>query len=567
MLRRMRLRRLCVLLIGACVVIGLGWLLWRVLAPGGWTVAKLLMAAGFAGAAPWLALCGANGILGALVGDSAGTAAPAASAEALPRTVIAVTVRNEDLGPVLAALQRLMAALQRTGPGAAFVPWILSDTADPALAAAEAQAIATSPLAGRLRYRRRTDNAGFKAGNIMEFLDHHAGDAEVLLILDADSQMTAPAVLRLVRTLQAEPHLAIVQHLTVGLPAEAAFPRLFQFGMRAGMRSWARATAWWQGDEACYWGHNAALRIAPFRRHARLAPLPDGTTILSHDQIEAAQLAGAGWGVRLLSEEDGSFEANPPALPEFMRREQRWLAGNFQYLPLLRHPGLRAMGRWQLVQAILLFASTPFYLVFLIGAALASAADPVSPFPAEAVAALMVAWAAVLYAPKLLGFLRLLLSPAERAAYGGAVRLLAGIGAETVFTLLLDPVTVTAKTLAAARLALGASPGWLPQNRDARGVRWGEAMRLLWPQTLLGVLVFAAFASSGWQTVLWAAPFAGGLLTAVPFCVLTAHPRFGRWLARRGIAMMREETEPPYQAAANAAVAPASDAGAQRSAG
>jgi membrane glycosyltransferase len=544
MLPRMTLRRTCVLLIGACVVIGLGALLWRVLAPGGWTLAKALIGIGFLGAAPWLGLCGANGLLGVLVRDHHPARPSAASPTALPRTAIAVTVRNEDLGAVLPPLHQLVSALDGAGVGDAFVPWVLSDTTDPAAAAEEERAVAAFPLPGRLHYRRRSGNSGFKAGNIMEFLDHHAGDAELLLVLDADSQMTVPAVLRLVRTMQAEPHLAIVQHLTVGLPAAAAFPRLFQFGMRAGMRSWARATAWWQGDEACYWGHNAVLRIAPFRTHGRLAPLPDGTTILSHDQIEAAQLAGAGWGVRLLSEEDGSFEANPPALPEFIRREQRWLAGNFQYWPLLRLPGLRPMGRWQLVQAMLLFGSTPFYVVFLLGAALAAATDRTSLFPAGAALALTLCWAGVLYAPKWFGYLKMLLSRQDRAAYGGLTRLLGGMAAETAFTLLLDPVTILAKTIASVRLALGTSAGWTPQNRGARGVRWTEAVRLLWPQTLLGVVVFAAFSRAGWQAVLWAAPFAGGLLTAVPFCVLTAHPRVGAWLRRQRVAAMPEEIDP-----------------------
>ncbi|MDR3535433.1 MAG: glucans biosynthesis glucosyltransferase MdoH [Acetobacteraceae bacterium] len=537
MLHRMKLRRLCVLGIGVCVVACLGALLWCVLAAGGWTLAKGLMAAGFLGAAPWLGLCGANGLLGVLVG--ARRPAGQSVTAPLPPTAIAVTVRNEDLGAVLPPLQRLLLALDEAG--VAFAPWVLSDTTDPAIAAAEERAVAAFPLAGRLRYRRRTENAGFKAGNIMEFLDRHAGNAEFLLVLDADSQMTAPAVLRLVRTLQAEPHLAIVQHLTVGLPATAAFPRLFQFGMRAGMRSWARATAWWQGDEACYWGHNAALRIAPFRAHARLAPLPDGSTILSHDQIEAAQLAGAGWGVRLLADEDGSFEANPPALPEFLHRELRWLAGNFQYWPLLQRPGLRPMGRWQLIQAMLLFGSTPFYVVFLLGAALAAATDSVSPFPWRPALALTLGWVGVLYAPKWLAYAALLLSRMERARYGGTKRVLAGMAAETLFTLLLDPVTILAKTLATTRMAFGARAGWAPQNRGARGVRWVEALRLLWPQTLFGVAVFAAFGSAGWLAMLWAAPLAGGLLTAMPFCVLTAHPRFGAWLQQRGVAAVPEE--------------------------
>ena len=393
----------------------------------------------------------------------------------------------------------------------------------------------------RIHYRRRAANTGFKAGNIMDFLDHHADGFELMLTLDADSEMSAAAVLRLVRAMQADPTLAIAQHLTVGLPASSAFPRLFQFGMRAGMRTWATGQAWWQGDEGPYWGHNAVVRIAPFRAHCRLPALPGGRHILSHDQVEAAVLRSAGWGVRVLPDEDGSWEANPPALPEFLRRELRWLAGNMQYQHLLRLPALRAMGRWQLAQAILLFAGAPLYLLFLLAAAAAAATDATSPFPAAPALALTAAWLGALYAPKLLGYAEVALSPDKRGRYGGLARFAGGAAAEFGFTLLLDAVSVTAKTGAMLRLAFGGRSGWTPQNRSDRGVTWGEAARLLWPQTGLGLLAFAGFAAAGWTATLWALPLAGGLLAAIPLCVLTADPRFGRWLRDRQIAAIPEE--------------------------
>jgi membrane glycosyltransferase len=40
-----------------------------------------------------------------------------------------------------------------------------------------------------------------------------------------------------------------------------------------------------------------------------------------------------------------------------------------QYLALLRLPGLTPMARWQLIQAILLFLSAPFYVAILLLAA------------------------------------------------------------------------------------------------------------------------------------------------------------------------------------------------------
>ncbi len=548
----MTARRALVTSIALFVCLALGALLWRVLAPGGWTPAKLLMLAAFAGTAPWTGLCAANGLIGfailLLTRDPVRAVFPAAppTDEPLPRTAIVVTVRNEDMRLVLPPLGRLLRELDAAGVGEAFTLWILSDTLDPAAAAAEQQAVAAFPYP--IRYRCRTTNAGFKAGNIMDFLDHHADGFEAMVTLDADSTMSAAAVLRLVRALQADPTLGIAQHLTVGSPASAAFPRLFQFGMRAGMRIWALGQAWWQGDEGPYWGHNAAVRVAPFRAHCRLPLLPGGQHVLSHDQVEAAVLRAAGWGVRVLPEEDGSAERNPPALPDFLRRELRWLRGNMQYRHLLRLP-LRPMGRWQLLQAILLFAGAPLYLLFLLAAATAAATDSVSPFPAGPALSLTSAWLVALYAPKLLGYLAVALSPGERARHGGGVRFAAGVAAEFGFTLLLDAIGMLAKTQAMLRLGGG---GWAVQNRRDRTVGWREAVRLCWPQTALGVLVFACFAQSGWLACLWAAPLAGGLLLAVPFTVLTANPRLGDLLRRVRFAAVPEEfaasTPQPYPA-------------------
>ena len=39
----------------------------------------------------------------------------------------------------------------------------------------------------------------------------------------------------------------------------------------------------------------------------------------------------------------------------------------------------------------------------------------------------------------------------------------------------------------------------------------------------------------------WALPFAGGLLVAIPFCVMTSSPRLSARLRRRGIAAVPEE--------------------------
>jgi membrane glycosyltransferase len=542
----MSFRRAAIAAIVLVVCVGLDIAMWLTLAPGGWTIGKLVMLVSCFGAAPWVGFCAANGLIGfLLVARHPAVPSPIGIIGHLPRTAIALTIRNEDMNPVLRAARRLLDGLDDRGMGDAFALFVLSDTGVGDAADVEQHAVCAFRAGdrdpARILYRRRHASTGFKAGNVMDFLCHHADGFEFMLILDADSEITPEAVLRLVTAMRDDPCLGIIQHLTVGLPAASAFPRLFQFGMRAGMRTWATALSWWQGDECVYWGHNAVVRIAPFRAHCQLPLLPNGKPILSHDQVEAAMLRGAGWGIRLLPEEDGSYEANPPALPEFMRRELRWLAGNFEYRHLLRLPGLRPMGRWQLAQAILLFGCSPFYFTFLMGSAWVAATDATSPFPFASALSATLIWAGSLYAPKWLGYLELLLSRAKRMRYGGAGRVVLGMLVETVFTLLLDAINVPAKTAATVRACLGYGARWTTQNRTARGVSWSEAVRLLWSQSLLGVVAFACFAHAGWIAVVWAMPFAAGLTLAIPFCVITSSPAFGAWLRVMRIAAIPEE--------------------------
>ncbi len=465
----MRVRRVVFFALVLLTAIGLFLILWRVLAPGGWTVPKFLLIIAFTGVAPWLGVCVGNALPGFFllvfsrhpVGDKAPITA---------RTAIAVTIRNETMENVLPPLRRLLEGLSEHGE--LFQLFILSDTQDLAAVTAEEASIAAFPLP--VRYRRRTENTGFKAGNVMDFLDHNFENFEFALMLDADSEMSPAAVLQLVRIIQAAPRVAIVQHLTVGRPAAAAFPRLFQFGMRAGMRVWATGQAWWQGNDGPYWGHNAILRIAPFREHCRLEKLPDGSSILSHDQLEAARLCAAGWGVCMWAVEEGSQEANPPALPEFLHRDARWLAGNLQYRHLICAPGLRLMGRWQLAQAILMFAGAPLYTLMLALAAISAIDGGGVDFPRGWMLFLTAAWTLAIYSPKLLGYTEVLLFRNRRARYGGAAAFAVGAVVEFAFTLLLDALSQPSKTFAMLRLGFGASPAWLPQNRSDRGVGWGR---------------------------------------------------------------------------------------------
>jgi membrane glycosyltransferase len=548
-------RRAAFLLLCLLAALPLAALLRQVLAPGGWTGWEVAIALLYLGTLPWTAICAANSLIGLALlltkPDAPTFLVPqVASPPAGPplRTAIAVCIRNEAMESVLPPLARLLDGLEAAGEGGRFTLWFLSDTRDATHAAAEDAAIEGFAASRRclgggiaIRRRRRADNAGFKAGNVMDFLDHHAAGHDLVLMLDADSEMSATAVLRLVRGMEADPRLALIQQLIVGRPAATAFPRLFQFGMRAGMRAWATGQGWWQLDDGPYWGHNAIFRIEPFRAHARLAPLPDGTAILSHDQLEAVRLHAAGWRVRCLPAEDGSLEGNPPALPEFLARDVRWGAGNMQYRHLILAPGLRMMGRWQMAQAMLLFLCAPLWVAMLLAAVGNAVTGGGATTPMGALAALLALTWLGNAAPKLCGFAELLLRHGRAAPYGGRAAVLRGAAAEILFSLLAEPVSLANKSFALARLALGARNGWAPQNRADRGVAWADAARLLWPHSLLGLDCVVALGTVSAPALLLSLPFTAGLVLAIPLCVWTASPGLSAWLRRHRIAATPEE--------------------------
>ncbi len=330
----------------------------------------------FALTLPWNVIGFWNAFLGFLImrfaRDPVGLVTPVATevkddAPITGSTAIVLTIRNEHPDRVFRNLGRMMEALIERGVGDRFHAYLLSDTNRDDIAAEEEDGTRAleARFAGRMAvtYRRRTSNEGFKAGNVRDFLERFGDKHDFALTLDADSIMSADAILRLVRTIEADPKLGIVQSLVVGLPSTSFFARVFQFGMRLGMRSYTIGNAWWQADCGPYWGHNAILRIQPFRDHGELPPIPGrgplSGPILSHDQVEAVLMRKAGFEVRVLPVEDGSWEENPTTFPEFFRRDLRWCQGNMQYWALLGMKGIAPVSRYQFVFAITMFLGSP----------------------------------------------------------------------------------------------------------------------------------------------------------------------------------------------------------------
>jgi membrane glycosyltransferase len=534
------------------------------LSPGGFGAVDLLLLVLYAIALPWLVIGFSISAIGFCImrfaRDPIAAIFPAAATvrgdePITAATAILICIRNETPARVMRNLAPLMIGLVTAGVGERFHVYILSDTSDPGLAAVEETRLAAFAAEWRDRlavtYRRRTVNTGFKAGNIRDFCQCWGAEHDFALTLDADSFMTADAVLRLVRIMQSDAKLGIVQSLVVGLPSTSAFARLFQFGMRLGMRSYTIGSAWWQADCGPYWGHNAIVRLAPFIAHCDLPELPNGRIlggqILSHDQIEAVLMRRAGYEVRVLPVEHQSWEENPATLLEFISRDLRWCQGNMQYLHLLGLPGIKAVSRYQLAFAILMFLGSPAWLALLVLGTLAAAAAPVPGelMRADAGSALFVATMTMWLSPKLATFIDVLTRTKERFSFGGTGRFLASAAIETVFSLLLAPIMWFGHTLFLARLPFSRKVAWAAQMRDDHVVPLGLACRALWPHTLVGVGAILILAPTHPAVIPYALPLAAGLALSIPLAVITARPSVGAALMRLGIGRLPEETAAP----------------------
>jgi membrane glycosyltransferase len=555
-------RRWVFFALNAASMIALAGVMIDVLAARGWSYASALFLLLFLVGLPWTLIGFWNSAVGfvilRLTADPVGYTnaairlTPKAS-RITTRTAICLALRHEDVGLVFARLDSMIRSVAATPSADAFDFHVLSDSARPDIVAAEEQAFAElvtgHPRAAFLQYRRRALNTGFKAGNLHEFAAREQGRYDHMIVLDADSVMSAAAMLRLVRAMQANPSLGILQTLVVGQPSGSAFTRIFQFGMRQSMRTQTVGSAWWQGPAGPYWGHNAIIRIRPFVDHCILPVLPGrgplSGQILSHDQVEAAMIRGAGYDVRVIADEFESWEENPPNLPDFIKRDLRWCQGNMQYLKLLRMPGLKPMGRFQLVNAIMMYAGAPAGLLMLLDGLAMIGDGSRSSAPAALAFALYFVMLSLGFAPRLLGTLDILLQPGRRRLYGGTVRLLAGGFLDMLFSLFLGPVMMIAQAIFVGGLIFGRRAIWETQNRDGRIVRVSEALRGLWPQALFGLAAAGVLTTYAPSVLPWAAPTILPCLFGIPFTCLTAGSGLGRFFVRHRICAIPDEYAPP----------------------
>ena len=429
-------------------------------------------------------------------------------------TAILMPIANEEVDRVFAGLRVIYESLQKTGELHHFHFFILSDSGDPDKWVEEeiawAELCRSLDAFDRIFYRRRRVNLKRKSGNIADFCRRWGRSYRHMVVLDADSIVTGPTLVKMVWSMERHPRVGILQSAPLAVNRETPIARCQQFANHAYGPMFAAGLHYLQLGDSHFWGHNAIIRIEPFMKHCGLPQLPGkpprGGYILSHDFVEAAFMRRGGWEVWLAYDLDGSYEEVPPTLLEEVKRDRRWCQGNLQHVRLLFTKGLFSAHRALFLHGAMSYGSSLLWFVFIglstVEAITEAFRTPVyfsserALFPEWPVwhpkwaLTLLATTAIILFLPKLLSVF-LLVAKGQTAKFGGITRLCLSLGAEVALSALLAPVRMLFHSKFVFITLIGRQVGWGPQQRDDRGTPWTEAIRFHGAGMILA-LVWAA---------------------------------------------------------------------------
>ena len=415
--------------------------------------------------------------------------------------------------------------------------YILSDTQDPLIALQEERGFAnlhaTCPPGLAVNYRRRSENTDRKVGNLNDWITHWGGAHDAMVVLDADSLMSGQAISHLVAEMAADEDAGLIQSFPRLIGAETLFGRMQQFSNAVYGWLLAEGLAVWSLREGNYWGHNAIIRTSAFAESARLPYLKGRggreDLILSHDFIEAGMLRRAGWSVRFLPQDAGSYEEAPQTLVDYALRDRRWCQGNLQHLRLLTARGFHPVSRLHLLQGAFAFLMSPLWLALIVIWSLVGAMEPATApyftaanplFPVWPEVAAISGWTylafiyGMLLFPKIVGTIALSMQRETRKSYGGRWRLFGSALFEILCSIIYAPVLMMQQAIAVSLAFLGKSKSWAPQSRGTTGYSWAALVRFHAIETVFGIAL-ASFIVTGLAS-LWLAPIAISLALSVP---------------------------------------------------
>jgi len=516
----------------------------------------------------WIALAASAAVAGVFFGGGKTRSKPDAKLQG--RAVLLMPVYNENPASTCSALCAMANALIAHHVEKHFEIFIISDSTDPDVWIQETAAVdhLRRRLRGRMQvwYRRRYHNTARKAGNVEDFVTRWGARYDYMVVLDADSLIAANTLCFMVREMDADSRLGILQTVPRLFAGKTLFARLQQFAGALYGPIVARGITAWQGDDGNYWGHNAIIRVQAFAQAAGLplmpGPRPFGGHILSHDFVEAALIRRAGWRVRKAPEQTGSWEESPPTLLDSATRDRRWAQGNIQHLGVLPAKGMRWPNRVHMMIGVMSYLASPIWLLMMTVGLVISAqiathefeyfTDEFQLFPnwpvfdAQRMVDLFIFTMAVLLLPKAFGYLRGLFNRDIRRGMG-PVRLTLSVIIELVFSIMFAPIFMLIHSRQIWEIFRGHDSGWATQQRDTRGTDWALLVSRHWLHTVIGITLIAALVWLENPLLYWMLPILGGLVLSVPLSALSGSKAFGTLLAVPGLLRTPEEAILPAE--------------------
>ncbi len=491
------------------------------------------------------------------------------------RTAIVMPICNEDVTRVFAGLRATYESLAKTGQLDRFDFFVLSDSGNSDICAAEVAAWAALCKAvdgfGRIFYRRRQRRVRRKSGNIDDFCRRWGNNYRYMIVLDADSVMSGACLSKLVQSMEANPDAGIIQTAPRAAGRDTLYARIQQFSTRVYGPLFTAGLHYWQLGESHYWGHNAIIRLKPFIEHCALALLPGkgpfAGEILSHDFIEAALMRRAGWKVWIAYDLDGSYEEMPPNLLDELKRDRRWCQGNLMNFRLFLSRGMHSVHRAVFVTGVMAYLSAPLWFLFLILSTGLLAqhtltdptyfTEPWQLFPnwpqwhPEKALALFSATATLLFLPKILSAVLICIQGATQ--FGGRMRLLFSVLIEMFFSMLLAPVRMLFHTHFVIAAFMGWALRWKSPPREDAETSPGEAFRHHGLHTLLGLAWGGAVFWLNPTFLPWLLPIVGSLAVAIPISIYSSKVSNGLRFRKKKLFLIPEEAEPPVELLATVA--------------
>lgn len=481
-------------------------------------------------------------------------------------TAILLPIYNEDPIRIKAALQVMREDLLAKAPGK-YAFFILSDTNKADAWIAEEQDF--MPLVNKdtsgipVYYRRRQHNTERKAGNIGDWVQRWGSAYEAMIVLDADSVMSAESMLMLSRRMAASPDVGLIQTLPTIIRANTLYGRLQQFANHCFGPIYAEGLSAWHGLSSNFWGHNAIIRTRTFAESSHLPILPGkppfGGYVLSHDFIEAALMRRAGWGVRFDTDIPCSFEEAPPSLIDVMIRDRRWCQGNLQHTPFMFAQGFVLPTRLHIFSGLMSYLSAVFWLsLIVVGLAIAIQATYVRPeyfadpslfpswpvFDSERALALFIVSMSIVFAPKVFGWFAALVNIRRCKQFGGPLRLTLSTLLEMITSALYAPILMVHQFGVVVGIFRGKDSGWMPQSRDDGALSWASVTRAHAGHTLFGILLALIALMMSIELFYWLLPITVGLMLSIPLSWISGgadRTKLIKWL---GLLRAPEEKHP-----------------------